>query len=370
MIWGNGGGYVVFWEATAQEVHGINFLPITPASLHLADYPEYLRFNQQAMIAQGGDNNVWQDIHMQVQSLYDPLAAIARFNRGYNPEAGESRAHTYAWIHTINALGQIDTSVRANTPCYRVFNKNGTKTYCAYNSTAQARTVTFTDGMQVLVPGYQMILVTGTQSPTGPSGNTGSSGNTGPSNNTGTITGLTGPSSTGVNNPDYNYVVTPLTDGSLQIEFNSLINSRFVDVHYKINNGPQLNYRMQQRGNGPWQITVPLLKMNDQIIYYFTYEKNGLAIDTPKQTFVYQLKPTQPFTQSYAQNTVTFTPQWVTKFVDIHYRINNGPQQNVRMSNTNNVFTYPLTLRAGDKLAYYFTYERNGLAYDTQLFYV
>ncbi|BDC34048.1 hypothetical protein Noda2021_00060 [Candidatus Dependentiae bacterium Noda2021] len=375
MIWGNGGGYVVFWEATVQEVHGINFLPISVASLHLGNYPDYLRYNQEQMVVQGGDNNVWQDIHMSVRALYDPVAAIARFNQGYAPEAGDTNARTYAWIHTINALGRVEPSVTANIPTYRVFSKNGVRSYVVYNPQATAQTVQFSDGTRVVAQAGQWVVYNSGQAYTGPSGNTGPIGNTGPGGNTGpsgntgaSQTGVTGPSTTGIDQADYSTQLMPKNDGTLTVQFDSKISSRYIDIHLKINNGQILNYRMTRQSTERWTRTIDGLKNGDIVSFSFTYEKNGLSVDTASQTYLYTLTPVDPFTQSYANNTFTFIPNAASKFVDVHYKINNGGQQNFRMRENNGVWIYPLTLKAGDTLTYSFTYERNGLAIDTRWF--
>ena len=82
---------------------------------------------------------MWQDIIWQFLALGDGDAALAnlRANRGYTPEEGESRAHTFHWIRNLAALGNVDTTVTANHPLAKVFSKNGARTYVASNITAQ-----------------------------------------------------------------------------------------------------------------------------------------------------------------------------------------------------------------------------------------
>src|SRR3954447_15399081 len=77
---------------------------------------------------------------------------------------------------------------------------------------------------------------------------------------------------------------------------------------------------------------------------------------------------TQSVTQLNAsQVQVSFTPTTPSTFVDIHYLPPAIGQQNVRMSN--HAGTWQLTigsLTSGFVLEYWFTYDKNGPAFDTQ----
>ena len=71
----------------------------------------------------------------------------------YQPEQGESKAHTYHWIHTFGALGHLATgtgSLTADDPAAVAFDKDGERTYVVYNFTDQAKTVTYSDGKTVI----------------------------------------------------------------------------------------------------------------------------------------------------------------------------------------------------------------------------
>jgi endoglucanase Acf2/chitodextrinase len=152
MIWGGktvGDG--VWWTANPEEVHGINWLPITGASLYLTQYPSYTNQNYQALVSENGGTgwDVWADLIWMYRSIYAPSEAVNWANSSLGSaaiEAGNSRANTYHWIHNLNALGTTDLSVTASTPLYAVFNKGGTRTYVAYNMGSSAITVSFSDG--------------------------------------------------------------------------------------------------------------------------------------------------------------------------------------------------------------------------------
>lgn len=54
----------------------------------------------------------------------------------------------------------------------------------------------------------------------------------------------------------------------------------FVDVHYRVNGGPQSNLRMTLE-KGRWRWVVAPLAPGDIVDFFLTFEKNGPAIDTP-----------------------------------------------------------------------------------------
>jgi endoglucanase Acf2/chitodextrinase len=176
IVWGDGGAYSTWWTANPEEIHGINFLPITGGSLYLGRNPNYIATNYNDMRTNnGGDETEWRDIIWSYYALYDAAAAVNKFNANaaYAPEGGESKAHTYHWIHNLNAMGRLDPTITANVPTYAVFNKAGTRTYVAYNYGSTAITVTFSNGTTLSVPARSFAAGSGssggdTQAPTAP----------------------------------------------------------------------------------------------------------------------------------------------------------------------------------------------------------
>ncbi|MFD7894804.1 glycosyl hydrolase [Streptomyces sp. NPDC059743] len=156
MVWGSGGAYSTWWTANPEEIHGINALPLTGGSLHLSREKDAIRRNLAEMVRENGGPAVeWRDILWEFEALADPAAAKAKWdagNAGYTPEAGESRAHTYHWITTLDALGAPDATVTGSIPTSAVFTKGGVRTYAAHNFEPVARTVTFSDGKTLTVP--------------------------------------------------------------------------------------------------------------------------------------------------------------------------------------------------------------------------
>jgi hypothetical protein len=92
------------------------------------------------------------------QALADAPGALALMgaDAAYTPEEGESKAHTYAFLHAMSALGPTDATVTADAPLYTVFKKGETKSYAAYNAGDLPRTVRFSDGAELVVPPRSM----------------------------------------------------------------------------------------------------------------------------------------------------------------------------------------------------------------------
>ncbi|CAL9333204.1 glycosyl hydrolase [Streptomyces sp. enrichment culture] len=195
MVWGSGAAYSTWWTANPEEIHGINVLPVTAGgSLHLAGRKDAIRRNLAEMERENGGPAVeWRDILWEFQSLADPAGAKSKWDAGhagYTPEQGESKAHTYHWITTLDALGAPDPSVTGDLPTSAVFTKNGIRTYAAHNHGSTARTVTFSDGRTLSVPARS--TATGTGSDGGGSTPQPSTGNTFQLRSGGTLTTATG----------------------------------------------------------------------------------------------------------------------------------------------------------------------------------
>jgi len=149
MVWGGKGANGTWFTADPQLVHAINWLPIHGGSLYLGLYPEYVEQNYQALSAEFKSDhwNNWPDLIWMYRALNNPTDALRMLEAAapnYRTEDGNSRANTAHWIHTLNAVGEVDRSVTADTPCFAVFRKNETRTYVAYSS--ESGVVTFSDG--------------------------------------------------------------------------------------------------------------------------------------------------------------------------------------------------------------------------------
>lgn len=97
--------------------------------------------------------------------MTDADASIADYDTvaDYIPEAGETKAHTYHWIHTFARLGHLLTGTGALTsdyPAALAFDNNGLTSYVVYNFRGQALLVTFSDGHIVNAAPYGFTVTT------------------------------------------------------------------------------------------------------------------------------------------------------------------------------------------------------------------
>jgi endoglucanase Acf2 len=152
MVWGTKAVHETWFSAQPEMIHGINMLPITPASLYLGRHPDYVRANYAEVVSEnGGQPNDWRDILWEYRALADPRIAVGSFaaDPNYTPEDGESKAHTYYWLHALSALGRLDPTVTADVPHFAVFVGDVATNYVYYNPDATTRTIHFSDGRTV-----------------------------------------------------------------------------------------------------------------------------------------------------------------------------------------------------------------------------
>jgi endoglucanase Acf2 len=158
MVWGGKGANATWFSDKPELVHGINWLPIHAGSLYLGLYPDYARKNYDALVREkkGTRWDEWADIILMYRALSDPADALRQFDATrdtYKGEGGNSKANTYAWLHALNELGQVERTVRADFPLRAVFRKGKQRTYIVYNPSDARRTVTFSDGAEVVAAG-------------------------------------------------------------------------------------------------------------------------------------------------------------------------------------------------------------------------
>lgn len=186
-VWGNGYDSQTFWTADLAAAYGIELYPIHGGSLYLGHNLPYAtnlwtEMTQKTGILSNEVNpNLWHDTYWKFLAFIDAQAAIDLYNS--NPDRdlkfGISDAQTYYWLHSMNALGQVDTGVTANDPLATVFNKDGSRTYVAHNYSATAKTVQFSDGASLEVPAHSLATsvdlpfsaTISTPFPTAPAGN-------------------------------------------------------------------------------------------------------------------------------------------------------------------------------------------------------
>lgn len=164
IVWGGKGTYTTWWTKNPEGIHGIQFLPITGGSLYLGHDPAYVRKNYQDMKQSNGGQEArsMQDILWSFEAFADSAAALQKFlEQEYVIEYSESKAHTWQWIYTLHALGDVCSEITADKPLYAVFRKNGVQTYVAYHAGEDPAVVTFSDGYTMdLLPGRFSVMQT------------------------------------------------------------------------------------------------------------------------------------------------------------------------------------------------------------------
>ncbi|WP_160645551.1 glycosyl hydrolase [Chengkuizengella marina] len=165
-IWGDKAGFATWFgsEQTGYQEYpvGINLLPMTAGSLYLARDTEYITNFTDWFLNKYGQVNRWNELFWEYLALADPERALTMYNTSPHGASepsppSETEPHYYSWIHNMVALGAYDSSITANTPSYAVFNKNGERTYVAYNPTNTDLVVQFSDGSVVTVPPGELI---------------------------------------------------------------------------------------------------------------------------------------------------------------------------------------------------------------------
>lgn len=156
MVWGGKGAFATWFSADIDCIHGINWLPFTPASLYMGRHPDYVKRNFEMIASKrkGGKdfNNGWGDLVVMFNSLNDPEMGVS-YLKAYPDcklEGGNTHAFMNHWCHTLDRLGRNDSGVTADHPFSSVFVKDGKKSYAIYHFGAEVKTVTFSDGVSVV----------------------------------------------------------------------------------------------------------------------------------------------------------------------------------------------------------------------------
>ena len=172
MVFGGGYGYSTWWTEEPRQIHGINLLPITSASVYLAQIPPErtlsdINFMKQrraeyetASQTDGTPSVIWENVFVSWMALNDPELALASWNPDADGsmELGDTRSRTLAWALTMKHYGTPDLSVTADTLMYGVFrSQSGAATYCSYNAQKSSRDVRFSDGTELTVPPGELL---------------------------------------------------------------------------------------------------------------------------------------------------------------------------------------------------------------------
>ncbi len=161
IIWGDGSAFATWFSGAYAHILGIQGLPSNPLILHVGQYAGYMADYVAVGLSESSNgrpsgliDDQWRDLWWNLWAMTDADAAVADYNTvaDYIPEAGETKAHTYHWIHTFRELGQMITGTGALTadyPAALAFDNNGVTSYVVYNFGSALLTVTFSDGQIV-----------------------------------------------------------------------------------------------------------------------------------------------------------------------------------------------------------------------------
>ncbi|MFM7320613.1 MAG: glycosyl hydrolase [Armatimonadota bacterium] len=154
MVWGGKMVHETWFSRRPEAIHAINWLPFTPASLHMGLHPEAVRRNHAALVSEvDGPFAQWKDLIWMHQALADPEPAIAAWKAEaarYEPEAGQSKAAAIEWMVFLRDHGIPDREVRLDTTSYAVLRKGKVRTYVVWNPTARPISVRATDGFRAV----------------------------------------------------------------------------------------------------------------------------------------------------------------------------------------------------------------------------
>lgn len=157
MLFGGKYSHNTWWTDEPRQIHGINLLPLTTASLYLARDPGFIEKNLAAMNAESSHYrkrvdppDIWNDIFMKYLALANPQKALGMWTRWGTVEMGDTRTHTLHWLQSLQEHGRPVLDVTANIPFYSVFRQSdGTTSYLVYNYGTAPLEVLFSDSTRV-----------------------------------------------------------------------------------------------------------------------------------------------------------------------------------------------------------------------------
>ena len=162
LVWSGKYDYATWFSADPAMVQGIQLLPITAGSYYLATNKEYIK-NSIETLKNKGNSKSWNDIWSEYLAMADPDGGFDRWG-GSTPENGETNAHIYQFIKSLQKAGTPETGITSNTELSMVFkDSNGEKTYAVYNADSKIKTVQFSDGAKFSAAPNQMTIRTESQ---------------------------------------------------------------------------------------------------------------------------------------------------------------------------------------------------------------
>jgi endo-1,3(4)-beta-glucanase len=409
IIWGNGHVFGTWFSGAYAHILGIQGLPLSPLVFHIGQRADYLNNYVTLGMTESSNgkpsglpNGQWRDVWWNIWAMSNGQAAVndmLAYGFNYTPEEGETKAHTYQWVYTLKQLGTLATgtgALTANSPSAVAFTKSGVTTYMAYNFGCAAQYVSFSDGMKLAVPARSFrIKKTGDAIDANPGTTTCNSSSSSVTTSASTSSAKTSSSVATTSSASSSSSVASgnghqiLTSTSVKFYAN---NAPWADIHYTINNGAQQNVRMTHNADNSNTLTVAGIPAGATVKYFYTIGlATGGATDTSWVTFTMSTPSsssssvaTSAATSSATSSASSSLPANGNGYVklsstsvkfyangapwaDVHYTVNGGAQQNVRMTHgSDNSNTLTVTgLPAGAVVRYFYTIGQSVGATDT-----
>lgn len=164
IVWGTGHVFTTWFSEARAHILGIQGLPLSPLVFHLGLHPDYLQDYVTLGLSESANGKPsglkdghWRDIWWNIWAMTDADAALedlAAHGTDYLPEDGETRAHTFHWLHAWHELGHLRSGrgdLTADYPAALAFESGEQTLYLAFNFGTDERTVTFSDGVRLRV---------------------------------------------------------------------------------------------------------------------------------------------------------------------------------------------------------------------------
>jgi uncharacterized repeat protein (TIGR02543 family) len=158
LVWSGKYDYATWFSGDPAMIQGIQLLPITAGSYYLASDKDYIKESVEVLNRRGNSGS-WNDVWSEYLALADPDAGFENWS-GNVSEDGESKAHIYQYIKSLQKYGTPELSISSNMPLSMVFvDETGTKTYVAYNTGDTIKTAIFSDGAKFSTKAGEMTVI-------------------------------------------------------------------------------------------------------------------------------------------------------------------------------------------------------------------
>ena len=381
IIWGNGHVFSTWFSGAYAHILGIQGLPLSPLVLHIGQHADYLNSYVALGLSQSSNgkpsglvNDQWRDVWWNIWAMTNGQAAVddmLSYGFNYAPEAGETKAHTYHWVYTLKQLGSLATgtgALTANHPAAVAFNKNGTLSYIAYNFGCSAINVGYSDGTTLNVParGYAFKRTGQAQVASGSNCN-GASSSSVPGSSSSSSSSVANNAVTLYNDINYGGWSASFPVGTYNYSafiargaVNDQTTSVRVPAGYKI--------VLYEHGD----FTGASVTLTADSSYLGTFNDKASAVVVSLNNSSSSVSSSSSSINNATHGHTILSGSSVrfhvnnAAWADVHYTINNGAQQNIRMTVSGSNNTYDLTnVPAGALVRYFFTIAQGSGAMDT-----